>query len=192
MPRANEAAEQSSAALDDATGRTAKAVPAEARPLPSAPAPKPLPASAEITAAPVMAAPPPSPPAPTVQAFPAEASRARAEAPLPSDPEAETAGIPMAAAADMAPARKQMDAGARQAQSAAVAADASDDDIPPAAASQPAVRDAWLRRIGVLLQEGKREEALASLHEFRRRYPDHPLPNALRVLEAPPRDPSSH
>ena len=77
---------------------------------------------------------------------------------------------------------------------AAMAADAStldtvdvgDDpgeDVPPATADSPEVRDAWLRRIGELLKQGKHDDAKASLAEFRRRYPDASLPPELRKLE---------
>ena len=37
--------------------------------------------------------------------------------------------------------------------------DAPGEDIPPATAASPAVRDAWLHRIGELLEQGKRQEA---------------------------------
>lgn len=59
-------------------------------------------------------------------------------------------------------------------------------DIPPATAASPAVRDAWLHRIGELLKQGKRQEAKASLAEFRRRYPAAVLPPALHALEIEP------
>ena len=52
-----------------------------------------------------------------------------------------------------------------------------------AAAVAGAVRDAWLRRIGELLAEGKADDAKASLAEFRRRYPEATLPPELRTLE---------
>lgn len=58
-----------------------------------------------------------------------------------------------------------------------------DEDIPPATADSPDVRDAWLRRIGELLKQGKADDAKASLAEFRRRYPDATLPPELRKLE---------
>ena len=45
------------------------------------------------------------------------------------------------------------------------------------------MRDAWLRRIGELLAEGKADDAKASLAEFRRRYPEATLPPELRTLE---------
>ena len=55
--------------------------------------------------------------------------------------------------------------------------------MPPATADSPDVRDAWLRRIGELLKQGKTADAKASLDEFRRRYPDAPIPPELRKLE---------
>ncbi|MEO6155465.1 MAG: hypothetical protein ABIP16_07035 [Thermomonas sp.] len=65
-------------------------------------------------------------------------------------------------------------------------ADDPEVDIPPATAASPAVRDAWLRRIGQLLEQGSRLEAKASLAEFRRRYPTAVLPPALQALEIEP------
>lgn len=65
-------------------------------------------------------------------------------------------------------------------------ADDPDEDIPPATANSPAVRDAWLRRIRELIDRGERQEAKASLAEFRRRYPDAVLPSALHALEIEP------
>jgi hypothetical protein len=58
-----------------------------------------------------------------------------------------------------------------------------EEDVPPATADAPEVRDAWLRRIGELLEQGRPVEAKASLAEFRRRYPDAALPPELRKLE---------
>ena len=63
------------------------------------------------------------------------------------------------------------------------AADAPDEDVPPATVDSPAVREAWLSRIEELLELGRQDEARASLTEFRRRYPHAPLPPALRTLE---------
>ncbi|MFS8136903.1 MAG: hypothetical protein ACMG50_02130 [Thermomonas sp.] len=74
---------------------------------------------------------------------------------------------------------------------AAMAADAGfvDDpgvDVPPATAASPAVRDAWLRRISQLLEQGNRQDAKASLAEFKRRYPNAVLPPALKALDIEP------
>lgn len=64
--------------------------------------------------------------------------------------------------------------------------DDPDEDVPPATAASPAVRDAWLNRIGELLEQGNRQEAKASLAEFRHRYPAAVLPPRLRALEIEP------
>lgn len=63
--------------------------------------------------------------------------------------------------------------------------DAPVEDVPPATADSPDVRNAWLRRIGELMEEGKLDLARASLAEFRRRYPDAIVPIELRPLEQP-------
>lgn len=64
--------------------------------------------------------------------------------------------------------------------------DDPEQDVPPATVDSPVVRDAWLQRIGELLDQDKREEAKASLTEFRRRYPAAVLPAKLRALEIEP------
>lgn len=57
------------------------------------------------------------------------------------------------------------------------------EDVPPATVDSPEVRRAWLLRIGELMRQGRVDDAKASLAEFRRRYPDAPLPPDLRALE---------
>ncbi len=64
--------------------------------------------------------------------------------------------------------------------------DDPEEDVPPATAASPAVRDAWLRRIAQLLEQGNRQEAKASLAEFKRRYPSAVLPPALKALDIEP------
>ena len=105
--------------------------------------------------------------------------------------------MPQAAEAARAQPQAQAKAGAgdpireRAAASANAAAPARDQAGNAAAetadglgtADSPAVRDAWLRRIGELLAEGKADDAKASLAEFRRRYPEATLPPELRTLE---------
>ena len=56
-------------------------------------------------------------------------------------------------------------------------------DEPPAYANSPEVREAWLRRVRELIIEGNQQQALDSLHEFQRRYPDHPLPDDLQRFQ---------
>lgn len=86
------------------------------------------------------------------------------------------------------PAAAQTPEAHNEAQMAADAGFVDDpgEDIPPATADSPAVRDAWMRRIGELLEQGKRQEAKASLAEFRRRYPSVALSPALHALEIEP------
>ena len=55
-------------------------------------------------------------------------------------------------------------------------------DVPPATADAPAVRDAWLQRIRSLIGDGKIGDARSSLHAFMQRYPTYPLPDDLHAL----------
>ncbi|MEO6226248.1 MAG: hypothetical protein ABIO61_00105 [Thermomonas sp.] len=122
----------------------------------------------------------------------------RASAPAAA---ANAAGMAKAAASDKAasmahspwpatgsPARAVPAVPAQVSNEATTASDATfvDDpevDIPPATAASPDVRDAWLRRITQLLEQGKLEDAKASLAEFKRRYPNAVLPPALKALD---------
>jgi len=162
-------------------------------------------AEAENTA--IAAAPPPAPPAPAAPA-PAVADEffaapppateqvtapARVAAPALAK-SAQTGRIAResAATAGNAPMRQQTPP-ARPADNATLDTTAApratqtagepDEEVPPATADAPEVRDAWLKRIGELLKQGKHDEAKASLTEFRRRYPDVSLPPDLRKLE---------
>jgi hypothetical protein len=146
---------------------------------------RPAPAMALPMPAPAAAPPPPAPPAPPPIAN-ADAARAFASEAAPPSPRA------LAPAPAAAKARGANDA--QQAQRAfATQADAPVEDVPPATADSPDVRNAWLRRIGELMQEGKLDLARASLAEFRRRYPDAAVPAELRLLEPPPApDPATH
>ena len=146
------------------------------------------PAAADTAA--VAPPPPPAPAAPAaasvagIAAMPqaAEAARAQPQAQAKAgagDPIRERAAASANAAA---PARDQ--AGNAAAETAdGLGIDDPGEDVPPATADSPAVRDAWLRRIGELLAEGKADDAKASLAEFRRRYPEATLPPELRTLE---------
>ena len=60
--------------------------------------------------------------------------------------------------------------------------DAFAEDVPPATADSPEVREAWLERIRELADAGDIDDARASLDEFVHRYPNHPLPDDLRAL----------
>jgi resuscitation-promoting factor RpfA len=57
------------------------------------------------------------------------------------------------------------------------------DDRPPASADSPQVQQAWLQRIRELVARGQFDDARASLAEYRRRYPDQPVPDDLRALD---------
>ncbi|HWS78171.1 MAG TPA: hypothetical protein VN205_07325 [Thermomonas sp.] len=144
---------------------------------------------AEVAAAP--AAPPP-PPAPRAAAIAGDAGSVQ-----PSAEPARAPALAKARASEAVRDRSQVsgnaaaqaeDAAQRAAADAAtldsvIIADDPGEDVPPATADSPEVRDAWLRRIGELQQQGKTEEAKASLAEFKRRYPEAILPPELRKLE---------
>ncbi|WP_240097764.1 hypothetical protein [Thermomonas flagellata] len=57
--------------------------------------------------------------------------------------------------------------------------------LPPATLDDPALRQAWMARILALWRAGQEAEARAGLAEFRRRYPQQPLPPELQALAAP-------
>jgi len=139
------------------------------------------------------APPPPAPPAPMMVGEAAPAAVA-----LPQAPELARAQAPVMAKASASDAMRERAAAsgniaAENREEAQRAADAAtldtivvsdpEEDVPPATADSPEVREAWLRRIGELLEQGKADEAKASLAEFRRRYPDATLPSELRKLE---------
>ena len=58
----------------------------------------------------------------------------------------------------------------------------SDDALAPLAAETPAALspEAWLRQIAQLREQGKLDEAEASLAEFKQRYPDYPIETILK------------
>lgn len=181
----------------------------EAAPLPSAAPPAPAPAAPTARAERAATAARGVPSTAEAQAAPHNAASSRAEtvapAALPDTPPIPAAGAPAtmvpppppppappAAMAATAP-RQMVEAGLPPAAAPATeslqpmspvpaADDAPDEDVPPATADSAAVRAAWLRRIGELLRQGQRDLARASLEEFRRRYPDAPLPPELREL----------
>lgn len=55
-------------------------------------------------------------------------------------------------------------------------------DVPPATVDSPAIHRAWLDRIRELRDAGELEAARENLREYRRRYPDQPLPDDLDGL----------
>ena len=147
------------------------------------PAPR---SAAQRARAPAPAA-PPAPPEPEVVFD--ESAPVDAAIPAPAPPAAAAMRAPSPAAAAKATtneARSQA-AGRNSADAAAGSAaqareDALAEDVPPATADSPEVREAWLQRIRELAKAGNTDDARASLHEFVHRYPNHPLPDDLRAL----------
>ena len=142
---------------------------------------------AAVPAPPQPAPPPPAPPAAvvaseagTVQQM-AEPARAMAKA-RASEAARERSEVSANAATQAADAAQRAAADATTLDTVTLADDPGE-EVPPATADSPEVRDAWLRRIGELLKQGKSEEAKASLAEFKRRYPQATLPPELRKLE---------
>ena len=105
----------------------------------------------------------------------------------PPPPEAApTRAAPSPAAAAKAISDETRTQAAERNSAAATAAQSREDafaeDVPPATADSPEVREAWLQRIRELAEAGNADDARASLEEFVRRYPNHPLPDDLRAL----------
>lgn len=145
------------------------------------PAPPPEAAMAETMPVEVMAPPlaPPAPPAPATPAAP-QAALGRSAA---TDEAVSVSGTRARPEAKRARAQNEAEAAADAATLDTFSKAMDEDDVPPATMDAPAARDAWLRRILELQQQGKIDEARASLAEFRRRYPDAVLPPELRKLE---------
>lgn len=152
--------------------------------------------AAESTAAAPMFVPPP--PASVADAMPVEVAAPPPAPPAPPAPVIAQGAMARSAAADIganatgAATPAQAKRTRNEAEAAATldtvtseefAKAVDEEDVPPATMDAPAVRDAWLRRIGELQQQGRVDDAKASLAEFRRRYPDAVLPPELRKLE---------
>lgn len=145
------------------------------------PAPPPEAAMAEAMPVEVMA-PPPAPPAPPAPATPAAPQAALGRS-ATTDEAVSVSGTRVRPEAKRARAQNEAEAAADAATLDTFSKAMDEDDVPPATMDAPAARDAWLRRILELQQQGKIDEARASLAEFRRRYPDAVLPPELRKLE---------
>lgn len=144
----------------------------------AAPAPPPPPAAMAEAAAPVEAA--------TNAAAPAAARNERAPDPIvvtgsrvPEPPPESSARTTAAQAPAGSPAAD------RDYDTAGFSTEAIDQQ-PPANADAPLVQKAWLNRIRALLARGEITAAQHSLGEFRRRYPQYPLPEDLQRLVPPP------
>lgn len=164
-----------------------------------------------VTQAAPMAAPPPAPPPPApplpriaTDSVASEAAMvADAPAPTSAPKPVASAAPPTSQIAARASAQQQAqaiaaekDAAARIARSKQAASQAAraaaadvqafemaDDEAPPVSMDMPAARQAWLRRIIELLDQGETQNARESLAEFRRRYPNATLPPRLDALE---------
>ena len=141
--------------------------------------PPPPPASMADAMPVIVAAPPPAPPAPPAPVT-VQGAMARSTA---ADAGANATGAAMPAQAKRTRNEAEAAATLDTVTSDEFAKAMDEEDVPPATMDAPAVRDAWLRRIGELQQQGRIDDARASLAEFRRRYPDAQLPVELRKLE---------
>lgn len=182
LPMASPARQQALPMGDDApvAREVAPAEPA-AEPRATAPMFVPPPPASMTDAMPVeVAAPPPAPPAPPAPVT-TQGAMARSTA---ADAGASAVGAAMPAQAkrirqNEAEAAATLDTVTSEEFAKAI----DEEDVPPATMDAPAARDAWLRRIVELQQQGRIDDAKASLAEFRRRYPDAVLPPELRKLE---------
>ena len=148
--------------------------PATAPAVPAAAPPPPPPAGEPSAPRPLSPAPAPAPSAPPFAA---------ADAALPAPTPATAGAAPVSASPAMAPRAAMKTASAPEHAAATRTAATGDDDVPPATADAPGVRDAWLQRIGELVEQGRMDEARESLIVFRKRYPDAVLPPELRDLD---------
>ena len=152
--------------------------PASAPPTPRAPdlQPPPAPEAQVVLDVPTpmaMTPPPPPPPAEPMRDVAPQARAAAAPAP---------AAVPAPTGQDSAFDAAANEAAQANASSDLRQGDEPSDEVPPATAESPAVRDAWLQRIQGLIDAGDIAGARASLREFERRYPDYSLPENLRAL----------
>ncbi|WP_147651916.1 hypothetical protein [Vulcaniibacterium gelatinicum] len=106
-----------------------------------------------------------------------------APAPAPPPPAAATRTDRNGASTGQ-PVRQEAGAAAqaRESRLAAPLPEEDVEDIPPATADNPEVRDAWLQRIRELMAAGELDLARESLARFRERHPQHPIPDDLRPL----------
>ena len=174
-------ARQQAPPASDAARIAHEALPAEPAAEARAAAPMfvpPPPPASMADAMPVASAPPPAPPAPPAPVT-VQGAMARSAA---ADVGASATGAAMPAQAKRG-RQNEADADAEASTLDTFDKAMDEEDVPPATMNAPAARDAWLRRIGELQQQGRIDDAKASLTEFRRRYPDALLPPELRKLE---------
>ena len=176
-------ARQQTVPTGDAARIAREAVPAEPAAESTAATPMFVPSPPPASMADVMpvdvAAPPPAPPAPPAPVS-VQGAMARSSA---ADVGATAAGAPLPTQAKRARNEAEAAATLDTVTSEGFAKAVDEEDVPPATMDAPAARDAWLKRIAELQQQGRIDDARASLAEFRRRYPDAVLPPELRKLE---------
>jgi len=104
------------------------------------------------------------------------------QTPQPAAPASPAPAAAEAARSATGPLREERKLAARTAPAPAPAADRERRDaVAGARALQaPLAPDAWLARIAELRKAGRQREADESLAEFRKRYPDTKIPDALR------------
>lgn len=126
----------------------------------------------------------PAPPAPPTPATQAAKTAAPVAPPATQAVTREAAARREQAAAESRSEAHAADAAAQETQNTqdTFADEPFVEDVPPATADSPRVRDAWLHRIRELHAAGETDAARASLEEFVRRYPDAPLPEDLQPL----------
>jgi hypothetical protein len=128
---------------------------------------------------------PPAPPAPAGAAPEAEVSARRQASAASEAAGQDKAYEPQAGARDSLEAKKAapvQEARRAQALRKEEASGFASGNAAPASAEE------GIREIEALVAQGRRADAKARLAEFRKRYPDYRLPEALRALEAAPAD----
>jgi hypothetical protein len=106
---------------------------------------------------------------------PAAEAHARAEARAAAQPQAPAPALAADSVRDRAAAGAVERAGGR----APIAAAAAPRALASAKLAEPTTPEAWLERITELKKQGREREAQESLAEFKKRYPDYKIPEAL-------------
>jgi hypothetical protein len=158
---------------------------AEARRAPAADAVEASPGQAASSPAADIAPPAPAAAAPA-RTIPEAAISARRQAPAQSEPALQDKAYEQEAPAPDKLAEKKgapaEEARSLQSLRKSEAAGVSSGNVASESAAPPTA-EAWVRQIEALVAQGRQAEAKVRLAEFRKRYPDYRLPEALRKLE---------